>query len=96
MSGDYFHVMGVPLIKGRVFDATDTATSRQVVLVSQSAARQFWPGSELIGSKVRFRLTGKNYDAEVVGISATCVMRRWIGQLLPKCSCRTRSRDSTR
>ena len=68
MSGDYFQVMGVPLIKGRVFDPTDTATSRQVVLVSQSAARQFWPGSDPIGSKVRFRLTGMNYDAEVVGI----------------------------
>jgi putative ABC transport system permease protein len=68
VSGDYFQVMGVPLIKGRVFDATDTATSRQVVLISQSAARQFWPGSEPIGSKVRFRLTGMNYDAEVVGI----------------------------
>ena len=68
VSGDYFQVMGVPLIKGRVFDATDTATSRQVVLISQTAARQFWPGSEPIGSKVRFRLTGMNYDAEVVGI----------------------------
>ena len=68
VSGDYFQVMGVPLLKGRVFDATDTATSRQVVLVSRSAAQRFWRDSDPLGSKVRFRFTGVPYDAEVVGV----------------------------
>jgi putative ABC transport system permease protein len=68
VDGDYFRAMGVPLVTGRLFDATDTATSRQVVLVSQSAAQQFWPGSSPVGSKVRFRFTGTDYDAEVVGV----------------------------
>ena len=68
VASDYFRAMGVPLIKGRLFDATDTATSRQVALVSRSAAQQFWPGSDPVGSKVRFRFTETNYDAEVVGV----------------------------
>jgi putative ABC transport system permease protein len=68
VNGDYFQVMGVPLLKGRVFDATDTAASRQVVLVSRSAAQRFWRGSDPLGSKVRFRFTGTAYDAEVVGV----------------------------
>jgi putative ABC transport system permease protein len=68
ISGDYLRAMNVPLVAGRIFAATDTARSRQVVLVSQSAARQFWPGSEPIGSKVQFRFAGASYDAEVVGV----------------------------
>lgn len=68
VASHYFRAMGVPLLKGRLFDETDTAASRQVVLVSRNAARQFWPGSDPVGSKVRFRFTGVNYDAEVVGV----------------------------
>jgi len=68
VTGDYFRAMGVPLFKGRLFDATDTATSRQVILVSRSAAQKFWPGSDPIGSRVRFRFNQTDYDAEVVGI----------------------------
>jgi putative ABC transport system permease protein len=68
VAGDYFRAMGVPLLKGRLFDASDTATSRQVVLVSRSAADQFWPGADPIGSRLRFRFSGMNYDAEVVGV----------------------------
>jgi putative ABC transport system permease protein len=70
VAGDYFRALGVPLVKGRLFDSTDTPTSRQVVLVSRSAAQQIWPGSEPLGSMVQFQFTGVKYDAEVVGIVA--------------------------
>ena len=68
VAGDYFRAMGVPLLKGRLFDATDTTGSRQVVLVTRNAAQKFWPGADPVGSRVRFRFTGVNYDAEVVGV----------------------------
>jgi putative ABC transport system permease protein len=68
VSGDYFGAMSVPLLAGRLFDATDTAASRQVVLVSRTAARRFWGAVDPVGSKVRFRFTGTAYDAEVVGV----------------------------
>jgi putative ABC transport system permease protein len=68
IAGDFFRTMGIPLLKGRVFDTADTATSRQVVVVSRSAADRFWSGADPIGSRVRFRLAGVNYDAEVIGI----------------------------
>ena len=67
-AGDYFRVMGVPLITGRLFDSTDTASSRQVAVVSRSAAQQLWPGSDPVGSRVQFKFTGLAYDAEVVGV----------------------------
>jgi putative ABC transport system permease protein len=68
VEGDYFKAMGVPLLKGRLFDATDTATSRQVVLVSRTAAQMFWPDSDPIGSRVRFQFDRVNREAEVVGV----------------------------
>jgi putative ABC transport system permease protein len=68
VTGDYFKVMNVPLIEGRVLDATDTIASRHVVLVSRGAARQFWPDASPIGSKLKFRFAGKEFDAEVVGV----------------------------
>jgi predicted permease len=68
VAGDYFQVMGVPLLRGRLFDATDTAGSRQVVVISRSAVQQFWPDADPLGTRVRFRFTGTSYDAEVVGV----------------------------
>ena len=68
VSGDYFKAMDVPLIAGRLFDATDTAASRQVLVVSRRTARQFWKGADPIGSRVRFQFSGKSFDAEVVGV----------------------------
>ncbi len=68
VGGDYFGAMGIPIIKGRLFEPTDTATSRQVVVVSRSLAQALWPDSDPIGSKVQTQFTGIKYDAEVVGI----------------------------
>jgi putative ABC transport system permease protein len=68
VTGDYFRAIGVPLLEGRLFGTTDTAGSRQVVLVSRSAAQKFWPGADPIGSRVRFRFSQVDYDAEVVGV----------------------------
>jgi len=68
VSGDFFTVMDVPLVSGRLFDRTDTSTSRQVVLVSRRAARQFWNGANPVGSRVRFQFSGQQFDAEVVGV----------------------------
>src|SRR5262245_6335541 len=68
VSGDYFRVMDVPLIAGRLFDRTDTPTSRQVALVSRRAAEQFWHGEDPVRSRIGFRFYGQAYDAEVVGV----------------------------
>jgi len=66
--GDYFKAMAVPLLAGRLFDATDTAATRQVAIVSRRAVQQFWRGADPLGSKVQFQFSDKPYDAEVVGV----------------------------
>ncbi|HTV03371.1 MAG TPA: ABC transporter permease [Luteitalea sp.] len=52
VSPGYFETLGIPLVKGRLFDAGDTTTSPPVVIVSERAARLFWPDQDPIGRLV--------------------------------------------
>src|SRR5882762_9054902 len=42
--GDYFHALGIPLLEGRLFTATDRDNAPLVTIVSQSMAKHSWPG----------------------------------------------------
>lgn len=48
----YFQTMGIPLVKGRDFNQFDQHKSPQVVIVSESFARQFFPGEDPIGKRI--------------------------------------------
>ena len=50
---DYFKTMGIPLIRGRLFDESDQRTSKQVVIVNQKFADKFFPGQEVIGKRIK-------------------------------------------
>jgi putative ABC transport system permease protein len=52
VSPDYFETMRIPLVKGRLFDSTDTSESAPVVIVSERAARLFWPNQDPIGRDI--------------------------------------------
>jgi putative ABC transport system permease protein len=48
----YFETMGTRLIKGRLFTARDTVTAPSVVIISEAAARRFFPGRDPIGRQL--------------------------------------------
>jgi putative ABC transport system permease protein len=48
VSEGYFATVGIPLLKGRLFDATDRDSARSVV-ISAALARKYFPGEEAIG-----------------------------------------------
>ncbi|MGH9823640.1 MAG: ABC transporter permease, partial [Blastocatellia bacterium] len=52
---DYFQTMHIPLLEGRGFVDTDTPDKQQVVLIDEKLAanKQFWPGGDPIGKRVR-------------------------------------------
>lgn len=69
---DHFRTLGVPLLRGRVFEPSDRAGSPRVAVISLMAARRFWPGEDPIGQRVWFG-GGSNFNspdssAEIVGI----------------------------
>jgi putative ABC transport system permease protein len=49
---DYFRVMGMRLLRGRVFTEGDTDESGSVVIVDEAAAARFWPGLDPIGRRM--------------------------------------------
>jgi predicted permease len=64
----YFQTMRIPLLAGRDFEEADTpADAKAVILISQSIARQFWPGEDPIGKRLRISFTPE-IVREVVGI----------------------------
>jgi putative ABC transport system permease protein len=53
ISSNYFQVMGIPLIRGREFTDADSPTSPEVVIISQSLARAYWPNEDPIGHRIK-------------------------------------------
>ncbi|HLK22967.1 MAG TPA: ABC transporter permease [Bryobacteraceae bacterium] len=51
----YFKTMGIPLRRGRLFDAGDRATSR-VALVNEAFAKKFYPDEDVLGKQ--FQMVG--------------------------------------
>ena len=50
--GNYFQVMGVPLLQGRVFSPQGLASAEPVAIVSLSTAKKYWPGESALGKRV--------------------------------------------
>lgn len=48
----YFATMGMRLLRGRAFVASDDKSAPGVVIVSQSIARRIWPGQDAVGKRV--------------------------------------------
>jgi predicted permease len=66
---DFFHTMGIPVIAGRDFNASDTSGSPRVAIINQALVRKRFPGVNPIGRRFRAgRDTGPLI--EIVGISA--------------------------
>jgi putative ABC transport system permease protein len=68
--GDYFRAMRIPLVAGRRLGPSDNANSRPVIVISESMARDVWPGEDPIGHRVRFGLAFQREEPwrEVVGV----------------------------
>jgi predicted permease len=63
----FFETLGVPIVRGRAFAASDRDGSAPVVMVSQELVRRYWPGEEPLGKRIRLR-TGSSYF-EVIGVA---------------------------
>jgi putative ABC transport system permease protein len=49
----YFEMLGIPIRRGRAFDATDRPTSPRVAVVNESFARMMWPTANAVGQAIR-------------------------------------------
>jgi putative ABC transport system permease protein len=68
-SDGYFQVLGIPLIRGRIFDERDGADSPHVAVISESLARDRWPNQDPLGRTIEFgNMDGDLRLLTIVGI----------------------------
>jgi putative ABC transport system permease protein len=65
----YFQVLQIPLLRGRIFNEHDGPDSPHVAVISESLARERWPGQDPIGHAVEFgNMDGDLRLLTIVGI----------------------------
>src|SRR6185436_12032440 len=71
-SPGYFKAMGIPIIRGRGIEPGDVAGAAQVVVLSQSASKKYFPNENPIGQRITLgwrRPAGQpRAGGEVVGV----------------------------
>lgn len=54
VSHDFFRAMGIPIVSGRAFTQAENRPGSGVIIVSQQAARRFWPGTDAVGKRMAY------------------------------------------
>jgi predicted permease len=69
VGGEYFRVIGIPVLQGRAFDARDTADAPHVAVISRAMAESRWPDRDPIGRYVQFgNMDGDPRGFRVIGV----------------------------
>src|SRR5262249_20098458 len=65
----YLHAIGLKLLAGRDFDTHDLKDSKQVIIVSETAANEMWSGQSALGQTLDVVGSGRQHrQLEVVGV----------------------------
>ena len=65
----YMEALSIPLKAGRLFTSSDTEGAARVALVSESAARRYWPGENPVGKQIRVHVNESiRAPREIVGV----------------------------
>ena len=69
ISPSYFDTMSIPLLKGRQLTDQDTNKSPDVVVISETMARRYWPGEEAVGKRIAVGTVRSPEDwIQVIGV----------------------------
>src|SRR3984893_922570 len=69
VSPDYFRVMRIPLLRGRLFSEQDSPPNPNVAIISETLARRYFPNQDPIGRQMRFGFPpNSNVPREIIGV----------------------------
>ena len=70
ISPGYLDTMSIPVLRGRGLTEQDTETTPNVVVVSETMARRYWPGEDAVGKRIAVGRIRKPEDwVQVVGVA---------------------------
>jgi predicted permease len=83
VSNDYFRAMGIQLIRGRAFTDEDREDTLPVIIINETMARNFWPGEDPIGHRIKWGGWGKDAWLTIVGVAADIKVSSLEAELMP-------------
>ena len=85
VSADYARTMGTPVMRGRMIDDTDIATSPFVVVVNETLAKKYFAGKDPVGQQVNLggKDTGMIKPYTIVGVLGDQVDKSVGGEIQP-------------
>jgi predicted permease len=66
---DYFHLLEIPLLRGRVFNDSDNDQAPQVAVINEAFARAYWPTQNPLGQRFKKNRAGFPWIT-IVGVIA--------------------------
>jgi predicted permease len=69
VSPEYFHLLGMTLLRGRLFVDQDLEDTPSIAVINQAAARTYWPGQDPVGKRVRLGVAKPDWTT-IVGVIA--------------------------
>ena len=67
ITNQYFKSMGIPLVRGRLFDERSSGDAQNKVIVNEALVRRHWPGEDPIGKRIKISWSDDRED-EIVGV----------------------------
>jgi putative ABC transport system permease protein len=64
----FFQALKIPLLRGRLFTEQEMQQKRDVVIINEALARQYFPNQDPIGKRVTIDMTDPNVPTEIIGI----------------------------
>ena len=67
VSPEYFHLLGMTLLRGRLFVDQDLEATPSIAVINQAAARTYWPNQDPVGKRVRLSASKPDWTT-IVGV----------------------------
>lgn len=79
VSPEYFEVLHIPLLQGRIWNETENARGARYAVINETMAKRYWPGGDAVGHEFRmpelkgappYNLTVPQIDSwfEIIGV----------------------------
>src|SRR5213080_3048443 len=69
VTSDYFHLLGITLLRGRLFNESDNDDTPQIAVVNRAMADTYWPNENVLGKRFKATRDGSQWIT-VVGVVA--------------------------
>ncbi|MBV9084571.1 MAG: ABC transporter permease [Acidobacteriaceae bacterium] len=84
VSADYFALMGIRLMQGRLFSRVKPRLDKGAIVINQAMAKKYWPGQNAVGKHLSSRPPPFPPDVTVIGIVGNTQHRTLSGEPVPE------------